>query len=94
MVLPCNKSPWYAYHSNLPRGFTMALFHEGSDKVKRLRAQLVFKDRAIQQKDDELQELYDNVTDLRMKMDDLKMELCEESTKASKYFQSADDLQI
>ena len=29
MVLPCNKSPWYAYHSNLPRGFTMVLFHEG-----------------------------------------------------------------
>ena len=28
MVLPYNKSPWYAYHSNLPRGFTMVLFHE------------------------------------------------------------------
>ena len=33
MVLPCNKSPWYAYHSNLPRSFTMVLFHEGTDNL-------------------------------------------------------------
>ena len=41
-----------------------------------------------------IQEKYDNVADLRIKMDDLKMELREESTKASKYFQSADGLKM
>ena len=64
------------------------------DEIKRLRAQLEMQAKIIQNKDDELQEKYDNVVDLRMKMDDLKMELREESTKSSKYLQSANRMQM